>query len=287
MSILNDRTAWNQATKDQRAVVVTALLERELKETFDYQGMEVYQCAGIINHVARFVHRPTQMIFHLLPGEPDYSIGIANKHLVLINSVYAVDLKENSTHSISISPFLISQYLITEQAWKVFDGPSLFRTFGDDYPIDAVERVDVEQWAQRAGLYLPSEMEWEYACKAGGETIFYWGNKPNLDYAWTKENTDFGPDDYRTFRADEQKLSNAFGLLGMIGNLGEWVEDDAYHFGRAYTTQKAYKTGSNRADGILRGGWNNYDWKFNRSTSRIQCGSGDTGCSARAVFRWT
>lgn len=271
---------------EQREAIVAALLEHELKEMFDYHGMEVYQCAGIVNHIACFVHRPTQMVFHLLPGESDYSIGIASKHLELINAKYAVDLRENFTCSISITPFLISQYLITERAWKAFDGAPLFRTFGDDHPIDVVERVDAKQWVKRAGLHLPSEMEWEYACKAGSETIFYWGNKPNLDYAWTQENTDFGPDEYRTFRADEQKLPNAFGLLGMIGNLGEWVEDDAYHFGHAHTTQKAYKTGCNGADGILRGGWNNYDWKFNRSTSRIQCGRGDTGCSARAVFRW-
>ncbi|MGH1336009.1 MAG: formylglycine-generating enzyme family protein [Aureispira sp.] len=288
MSILNNRTDWNSASDLAREEVISRVITNELKGVFEYKETIEYSCGGVKNQVASFVHLPTKMLFHLLPGEVDYSIGLAAKHLFLLNSKYAVDLKENSTRTIQITPFLISQYLITEQAWNQFTGASLYRSFGPDFPIDAVERAEVEHWAQKSGLQVPSEMEWEYACKAGSDTIFYWGNKPNLDYAWTEENTNFGVGDaytYRTFKGEEQKPANAFGLLGMIGNLGEWVADDAYDFGRAYTSPKPYKSGSDKADGILRGGWNQYGWNFNRSTSRIQCGAGDTGCSARAVFR--
>ena len=232
MSILNNREDWNSASYLARKEVINRLITNELKDVFDYKETKEYNCGGVKNQIASFIHRPTKMLFHLLPGEADYSIGLAAKHLFLVNSEYAVDLKENSTRTITISPFLISEYLITEQAWKQFEGASLYRTFGPDYPIDAVERADVEQWAQRANLQVPSEMEWEYACKGGAETIFYWGDKPDLEYAWTADNTKFGVGDaytYRTFKAEEQKKANAFGLLGMIGNLGEWVADDAYN----------------------------------------------------------
>jgi hypothetical protein len=280
--ILNNRQKWNAASNAEREVVVQQLLEAELKGHFEYLEMKTYSCGGLANIVALFRHLSTDMLFHLLPGEPEYFAGASAEQISVIQKEYSTDLSEYFNESIEIKPFLISRYLITEEAWAKFGGKPLYRNFGPKHPIDAVEREDVEKWAAPLGLKLPSEMEWEYACKAGIQKIFYWGNIPNLSYAWTNENTDFS-ESYHTLTEAEQKSGNAFGLLGMIGNLGEWVADDAhddYDVG-----QEAYRNEEHpNPDGILRGGWNNYGWNFNRSTSRVQCGGADTGCSARMVF---
>ena len=280
--ILNNRKEWNAASNAEREAVVQQLLQAELKGHFEYLEMKTYSCGGFANTVAIFRHLSSDMLFHLLPGEPEYFAGASAEQIAVIEKEYSMDLPEFFNESIEIKPFLISRYLITEDAWAKFGGKALYRNFGPKHPIDAVEREDVEKWAQPIGLKLPSEMEWECACKAGIQKIFYWGNIPNLSYAWTNENTDFS-ERYYTMTEEEQKSGNAFGLLGMIGNLAEWVEDDAHD--DYYVSQEAYRNEDHpNPDGILRGGWNNYGWNFNRSTSRVQCGAADTGCSARLVF---
>jgi len=223
------------------------------------------------------------MNFHLIPGGSFY-FG-AGKNLSYIKKHYSIDISENFNELVKITPFLISSYLVTEYAWNKFNGKKLHFNFGDNHPIDAVDREDVTEWALNIKARLPSESEWEYACKAGTNTIFYWGNQPDLEMAWTKENISF-TDEYYNLTESEQKPPNAFGLVGMIGNLGEWVADDEYDEHERRPHQFIQKSDRVHANGILRGGWNNYDWRFNRSTSRISCApdSGDTGCSARIVF---
>ena len=69
---------------------------------------------------------------------------------------------------------------------------------------------------------MPSEAEWEYACRAGTTTRFYWGDDLNesqiVDYAWYNKNSD------ETSPAG-QKIPNAWGLYDMCGNVREWCED--------------------------------------------------------------
>ncbi|MEM7040179.1 MAG: SUMF1/EgtB/PvdO family nonheme iron enzyme, partial [Bacteroidota bacterium] len=280
--ILLDRKAWNSAIPPEREAVIQQLLDTKLGESFTYEGTEAYKCAGIENHVGVFRHRATDMLFHLLPGD-QFRIGSGKKD-AFIKRKYSMDLGEfNSEDAITVPPFLIGRYLVTEQAWAAFGGTDLFRNYGPQNPIDAVPREDIEDWSLKIGARLPSEVEWEYACKAGTRSIFYWGNQPDLNYAWTEENTDF--DNYSTLTAEQQKPGNAFGLLGMIGNLGEWVADDAYHWEDGFSPQvEPFRGYYENPDGILRGGWNQYDWRFNRSTSRIACGAADVGCSARIAF---
>lgn len=80
------------------------------------------------------------------------------------------------------------------------------------------------QWlsAQTGHFYrLPTEAEWEYACRAGTTTTYYFGNdaKQIDHYAWHASNCDF------VYRVPGQKNPNAFGLYDMSGNVAEWVLD--------------------------------------------------------------
>jgi formylglycine-generating enzyme required for sulfatase activity len=139
-------------------------------------------------------------------------------------------------HRVEISKgFWISKYEITQKQYKAIMGknPSHFK--GDDLPVDSINWFDAQDFIKHlnskgdGNFRLPTEAEWEYACRAGSETAFYFGDDESLlgNYAWTTTNSDG-----HTHPVGE-KLPNAWGLYDMIGNVWEWCED--WYDENAYT----------------------------------------------------
>lgn len=109
-------------------------------------------------------------------------------------------------------------------------------TFSPDDEYPAMEMTNHAankfcQWlsAQTGQFFrLPTEAEWEYACRAGSTTTFFWGDDASQagDYAWFADNSDY------TYQKVKLKKPNAFGLYDMVGNVSEWTLDqytaDAY-----------------------------------------------------------
>ena len=143
------------------------------------------------------------------------------------NSGYA---NEKPVHHVTIGlSFAMGKTEVTQGQWKALMGnnPSGFGRCGDDCPVEQVNWFDTQEFIQKLNAKtgkqyrLPSEAEWEYACRAGGNNQ-YCGGDIAASVAWYAG----------TFRNPTHpvagKQANAFGLFDMTGNVCEWVED-SYH----------------------------------------------------------
>ncbi len=185
------------------------------------------------------------------------------------------DKNEGPQHQVSASSFFMSRYEITQAQWRavaklprvnrdLITDPSYFK--GDDLPVEQVTWMDAVEfcarlWKKSGRAYrLPSEAEWEYACRAGAPTPFGFGENINGDAV--NFNGD-GPYKtapktlYRdkTIDAGSLGFANAFGLYDMHGNVGEWCEDywhDDYQ--NAPTDGRAWTSGGDANFRVLRGG---------------------------------
>ncbi|MBC7324568.1 MAG: formylglycine-generating enzyme family protein, partial [Moorella sp. (in: Bacteria)] len=107
---------------------------------------------------------------------------------------------EGPQHQVTLTkPFYLGKYEVTQAQWKAVMGsnPSYFR--GNNLPVEQVSWNDCQTFIQRLNqlgqgtFRLPTEAEWEYACRAGTTTRFYWGDDPNYSqigqYAWYDRNS--------------------------------------------------------------------------------------------------
>ena len=174
-------------------------------------------------------------------------------------------------------PLLISACEVTQEQYKAVMGvnPSHYR--GLSNPVEKVSWKDGQEFcaklsARTKGVTyrLPTDAEWEYACRAGSNTRFYWGATVRDDVCWWGGNRGG-----RTHPVAE-KLPNAFGLYDMAGNATEW----------ASCAPKADAESSEREGYVLRGGpVQEQDWSLESGT-RVPYPDGSkgyNGCGLRIV----
>jgi formylglycine-generating enzyme required for sulfatase activity len=165
-----------------------------------------------------------------------------------------------------------------KDGWKELDGVN-WRTPGfpqqDSYPACALTWNDAQEfckWAAKKtgrAICLPTEAEWEYACRAGTTTRYNTGEKDTdlVQAAWCGKNSGM-----RT-NACGQKKPNAWGLYDMHGNVWEWVQDyfsDTYYQDSPLADPKGPSTGGEH---VVRGGSGLYATEDCRSARRRGHGS--------------
>ena len=112
--------------------------------------------------------------------------------------------------------FYMSETEVTQSQWQSLMGSSPSSFPGDEHPVEGVSWMDCKAFCTKSGFRLPSEAEWEYACRAG-TTGVYAGDLDSL--AWYNRNSG------RQTHPVRQKRANPWGLHDMHGNVWEWCED--------------------------------------------------------------
>ena len=180
--------------------------------------------------------------------------------------------------------FRLGKFPVTQRQWRglMGDNPSRFPASGD-HPVENVSWLDAarfcERLSERCGrrVRLPSEAEWEYACRAGTKTEYFFADggpfadetsvPPGLrrllgEYAWFHENS------AGTTRPVGQKRPNPWGLHDLVGNVWEWCADHWHDGYDGAPADGAPWPGARRPLRVLRGG----AWDMNafrcRSTYR-------------------
>ena len=177
-----------------------------------------------------------------------------------VDMEYTTPDSERPVHNVTIAyDFQLGMFEVTQAQWfAVMNGfPQSQPTADANRPVVYVSWNDAQSFISKLNILglgtfrLPSEAEWEYACRAGSQTRWHFGDDPaNLgDYAWYTDNN--SPSGVKPVG---QKLPNPFGLYDMHGNVLEWCQD-WYHdnYGGAPTNGSAWEdpVGSSR---VLRGG---------------------------------
>lgn len=182
------------------------------------------------------------------------------------------DPDEKPLHSVTIDkPFAIGKTEVTQAQWQAVMGnnPSYFQVCGDTCPVEQVSWEDAQSFIKKLNAKtgkqyrLPTEAEWEYACRAGSQKE-YCGSDTADFVSWNSYNS--GSFFFNRPHPVASKQANAFGLYDMSGNVWEWVEDN-YHdsYYGAPEDGSAWVNGSMR---VLRGGSWGYDPKFSRASAR-------------------
>lgn len=134
---------------------------------------------------------------------------------------------EKPSHRVVITkPFYIGIYEVTKAQYKAIMETNSGSEESDNTPVEQVSWMDAVEFCRilsrkEGKIYrLPTEAEWEYACRAGSRTSFYFGNdeKRLCNYAWFRKNAD-------EVYPVGQKEPNKWGIYDMLGNVWEWCSD--------------------------------------------------------------
>ena len=187
---------------------------------------------------------------------------------------------ERPCHQVTVAPFWMGKFAVTQAQYEAVMGsnPSHFK--GANRPIEQVSWYGAVEFCQKLAakaqrqFRLPSEAEWEYACRAGTTTPFYFGKTISTEQANYDGRYTYGSGKQGEFRQETTDVGcfppNDFGLYDIHGNVLEWCLDlwhDSYQGaptdGSAWIAQDA----KDNARRVLRGG----SWIFNPVDCRSAC----------------
>jgi formylglycine-generating enzyme required for sulfatase activity len=191
---------------------------------------------------------------------------------------------EKPVHKVKITrPFYLGKYVVTQQQWEAVMGSHPSLTEGAKNPVEQVswddcqvflEKLNARFAAGKKGKFaLPTEAQWEYACRAGSTTRYCFGDdEASLgEYAWYSNNS-------RGYTHPVgKKKPNAWGLYDMHGNVWEWCQDwyDHGYYAKSPTDDPVGPaTGSER---VFRGGGWGREARGCRSASRARAKPGSQG----------
>jgi formylglycine-generating enzyme required for sulfatase activity len=203
-------------------------------------------------------------------------------------------MDEKPQHQVAVLTFFMGKYAVTQAQWRKLmgDAPEGMKNLdgkfkeSDKQPVVMVSWNDAQEFVRQLNTLndgytyrLPTEAEWEFACRAGTTTDFAFGDSLSSAQANFDGNYPYGEAAKGVFRQKTIAVGsfrpNAFGLYDMHGNVWEWCED-WYHetYAGAPTDGSAWLSGGEQKSRVLRGGSWNDDAAYLRSAVR---GNGPPG----------
>ena len=226
-----------------------------------------------------------------IPGGK-FLMGTQDEEIERLVQKFNVELfrSEKPQHEVTVQPFFMAKFQVTQAQWRAITSlpkvkhdldpnPAHFKDHpnNDRRPVEQVSWDDAVEFCQRLSKQtakeyrLPSEAEWEYACRAGTLTPFHFGETITGELANYRASETYASEPKGKYREQTTPVgsfpSNLFGVYDMHGNVWEWCADTWHgNYEGAPTDGSAWLFG-NRNTKVIRGG----SWDFNPSLCRSAC----------------
>lgn len=255
---IGEYTATNLADLDQVYAVIIQKYAREM-------GLKAY------------VSRVAMHLFVPLPGGVSMEMVWCPPGTFMMGSPENEGDADETQHRVTLTKgFWMAKTEVTQEQWISVMGENPARNKNEKLPVENMFWNDCQEFCRKIGMALPTEAEWEYACRAGA-TGAYGGTGKLEDMGWYSRNSG-------STHQVGQKLPNAWGLYDMHGNVWEWCQDWYGDYpNKMVTDPEGADSGNSR---VMRGGSYEDNWGC-RSASRSghSPGLADKGIGFRPVAR--
>ena len=240
---------WKSVSKSNQADEYQLYIEQYPK------GKHIWEARGLIKQLEAQEFRPGK-VFKDCADCPEMVVIPAGS----FDMGGSANNDEKPIHQVTLKAFALGKTEVTQRQWRTVMGinPSKFSTCGDNCPVERVSWDDAQEYVRKLSQQtgktyrLPSEAEWEYACRAGGNHEYCGGDDIDT-VAWINSNSG------QTTHPAAGKQANTWGLYDMSGNVWEWTQDCwTANYNGAPSDGSARETGLCSDSRVLRGGsWNN------------------------------
>ncbi len=259
--------------------------------TVNPQGEEIRRESSQAEYLTENLGNNITLEMVYIPGGK-FLMGTKDEEIERLCKKYETDWfrNEQAQHEVTVPPFFMGKYPITQAQWKEIasredlkvnldlnPNPAYFKDRENSarHPVEQVSWYDAVEFCQRLSQHtgqeyrLPSEAEWEYACRAGTKTPFYFGETITTDLVNYNGNYTYANEPTGKHREQITPVGqfppNGFGLYDMHGNVWEWCADNWYdNYQGAPNDGSAWINDGNDNRSPLRGG----SWYLNPSLCR-------------------
>jgi len=260
-------------------------------KTFEFNVVKINACGRVISNTRQQAKYLVEDLGNGVTLEMVY-IPAGAFLMGFPNNEVSREDREGPQHRVTLPTFWMSKFQITQAQWQAMMGtnPSYFKG-SLQLPVENVSWEEANAFCLKLSLKtgktyrLPSEAEWEYACRAGTTTPFYFGETITPELVNYNGNYNYVAGPKGVYREKTTPVGsfppNDFGLFDMHGNVWEWCADvwhDNYH--GAPTDGSVWETGGDHSYRLLRGG----SWHDNAVWCRAAYRSGSTpDCRGNSV----